>query len=324
MSKLASIEVISDIIKHPNADSLSIASVLGYKCIIKNDSFKIGDKIVFIQPDCVLPNAEWSATYKAKSSRTKAIKLRNIWSQGIVESLDRLNLSYKWDIGDEVSDIIGISKYNPPQPQDLSAKGSIPFGIPKTDEERWENLDVIPFGETVDVTLKIDGQSFSAYCKLNEDKTISEGVLGRTMEYKLDCSNNYTRNEKQYDLLDRLRAYCLKHNKSICLRGESYGVGIQSLHNNPHSKMPLGLAIFSTYLIDDHAYARKDSPYYFRAVAGDLYVPTVDILEENVILTKELIKKYSEDLTQIHDTPFEGVVINGKDFTFKIINQSYD
>ena len=85
--KLASIERILEVLKHPNADALDIVKVLGYQCIVKKDQYKVGDLVVFIQPDTVLPDAEWSAFYKSKSNRVKAIKLRGSWSMGIVESL---------------------------------------------------------------------------------------------------------------------------------------------------------------------------------------------------------------------------------------------
>lgn len=88
--KLASIEKILSVEKHPNADSLSIVKVLGYQAITKLDQYKVGDLCVFIQPDTILPDAEWSKPFKAKSNRIKAIKLRNLWSMGVVLPIDLL------------------------------------------------------------------------------------------------------------------------------------------------------------------------------------------------------------------------------------------
>jgi hypothetical protein len=53
-------------------------------------------------------------------------------------------------------------------------------------------------------------------------------------------------------------------------------------------------------------------------------LPTVPMLERDVILTPELIKQYAEDLEQINGQPFEGVVINHAGGSFKIINLAYD
>jgi hypothetical protein len=45
----------------------------------------------------------------------------------------------------------------------------------------------------------------------------------------------------------------------------------------------------------------------------------VPVLEQNVVLTPELIKKYADD-----DIGFEGVVIHCKGNTFKVISKPYD
>ena len=176
--KLASIEKVKEVIKHPNADALDILSVLGFKCIVKRDQFAVGELVIFIQPDTVLPDKEWAAFYRAKSNRVKAIRLRQVWSEGIVEKLSLLPVEgtgHEHQVGDEVSIPLGVTKYDPPLPQGLSAKGVLPFGIPKTDEERFNNIIEIPFGELVDVTLKVDGQSCSIYAHKAEDGEIVTG-----------------------------------------------------------------------------------------------------------------------------------------------------
>ncbi len=80
--KLASIELISEINCHPNADKLELAKVLGYTCIVEKGKYKMGDAVVLIQPDTVLPNEPWAEMFKKRGSRVKALRLRNIWSFG--------------------------------------------------------------------------------------------------------------------------------------------------------------------------------------------------------------------------------------------------
>lgn len=87
---LASIQPVLSVVKHPNADSLDIVKVLGYECIVRKDIWKVGDLCVFIEPDSVLPQVPWSIPYRSKSNRVRAIKLRGIFSFGIVESLSIL------------------------------------------------------------------------------------------------------------------------------------------------------------------------------------------------------------------------------------------
>src|SRR5690348_17030011 len=148
--KLASIERIHTISPHNNADSLEFAHVLGYRCIVRKEAgYKVGDLVVFIQPDSVLPEVEWSKIYRAKSNRVKAIRLRGEWSEGIVEKLAIIPPSsdnndfdgLKLPEGQEISAILGVTKYEPPAPQDLQAKGGLPFDIPITDEERYQNIN---------------------------------------------------------------------------------------------------------------------------------------------------------------------------------------
>lgn len=348
--KNASVEKIKSVIAHPNADRLDLVKILGYQCVTERGLHKQGDLVIYIQPDSVLPeNAEWAEGYRKYSSgRIKAVKLRGEWSEGIVvqpEQVDSIlmkssDIVQPEDEGRDVSDELGITHYEPPLPQDLSAKGLLPFGIPKTDEERWENMvSALPFGEIVDVTLKIDGQSWTAYYNIESD---TFGVCGRTLEFKDDAHNKYTAHVQKYGIREKLTAYCKEHGVSLALRGESYGQGIQAFAENPHSKENSGLALFSVYNIKEHKYARKGDAFYFPIVANTLMLPHVPILEENVVLTQTLIDKYSTGLKKIDGKAFEGVVINHGAYclshsvddivltkqyaanSFKVINKNYD
>jgi len=338
---LASIQKVVAVKKHPNADLLDITQVINYECITKRDQFKVGDLVIFIEPDSVLPDKPWATFYNSKSNRVKAIRLRGEWSFGIIESFENVGLYYdpengylRFSEGDDITEVLGITKYEVPQPQDLSASGVYGFGIPKTDEDKWQGLRNLPYGEKVDVTLKIDGQSFSALYNKYQDAdmamitnggwTVVKAIGGRSFLFKQNIDNNYSRNEKRYDVLNKLEAYCIANSVNLCIRGESYGLGIQSFSHNPHSKLPLDLAFFSTWLIDERKYATKGHPLYIFDLAPKLDLPTVPILEKDVILTPELIKKYDSDLTTINGVPFEGVVINHANGSFKVINKSYD
>jgi RNA ligase (TIGR02306 family) len=320
--KLASVEIISSIYPHPNADKLELAKVLGYVCIVPKGIYNIGEKVILIQPDTVLPKVEWSEIYrKFSSNRVKAQKLRGEWSFGIVENLSLLGDDYQ-EVGEEVSAILGITKYELPIPIDLAVKSTqLPFGIPSTDEERYQNLDLLSlYGQSVDVTLKIDGQSFTAYYKDG-----NFGVCGRNLEYKLESYNNYTAHVERYDLESKLRDYCKKYGVNIALRGESYGVGIQSSKINPYAKKKdKGCAFFSVWLIDERKYARRNEKHNIRDLCAAMEISTVPYLQENIILTPELIQEYDEYLEDINGEAFEGVVIQCDNFSFKIINKKYD
>lgn len=318
--KLASIERIKSIETHHNADSLEICTVLGYKAIVKKGQYKEGELVIFIQPDTVLPDASWSAFYKSKSNRVKAVKLRGVWSMGIIESPSIIKYNtYLAEEGYEVSEILGIQKYEAPIPQDLSAKGNLPFGIFKTDESRYQSIDV-PYGEIVDISLKLDGQSGSYAYKNGEFV-----ICSRSLEIKPDCDNNYTKIAAKYDIKAKLGAFCEKHKVNLCLRGEITGASIQNFKVNPMAGTPLDFYLFNVLNLDTLKYEGKDSPFYFTKVAAELNLKSVPIIEESVVLTPELIKRYDEELEKIDGKYFEGIVAkrrNGE--SFKVISKCYD
>jgi RNA ligase (TIGR02306 family) len=319
--KIASIEKVVGITRHPNADKLEFATVLGYQCIVPKGLYAVDDLVILIQPDTVLPETEWSAIYrKFSKKRVKAIRLRGEWSFGIVEQLSLLPPHTEMLEGTEVAELLDIIKYEPPLPSSLDAKGGLPYNLSKTDEERYQNLSIEDFlGKTVDITLKVDGQSFTAYYKDGEF-----GVCGRTMEYKLEAHNNYTDHVTRYDLESKLRAFCTQHQVNIALRGESYGKGIQASKVNYHAQLDKGLFFFSVWLMDEFRYAQKGDKFYYLDVCAEMGLPTVPLLHRDSILTADLIKKYDEELEEIEGHLFEGVVIVGEDFSFKVINKNYD
>jgi RNA ligase (TIGR02306 family) len=307
-----SIEEIVRIYPHPNADTLELAQVLGYQCVVAKDKYKANDKIIFIQPDYVLPDTLYFSEYKKYApKRVRAIKIRKEWSEGIILPLSDFDLTNETDIKEQLN----IVKYTrDPEVTNRKEQQPLPWHIPKTDEERWENMKSIPYGDIVDVTLKIDGQSWSMFYKVDSQEF---GVMSRSVVYKETDLNLYTEHLKRYPTLKQdFIDICIKHNKSLCVRGESYGTGIQNLPHNRHCQMAHALKIFSVYDIDSHKYLGKGDPLYFKNLFPNM---AIDILEENVVLTRELIDKYS-----LSDFKYEGVVIKGKDYSFKVINKLYD
>jgi RNA ligase (TIGR02306 family) len=324
--KLATIEKIDELLPHPNADRLEIVKVLGYQCVVPKDLHKEGDLVVYIQPDTVLPkDREWAEEYvKYSPSRVKAVKLRGEWSEGIVAPLSKWG-NKNWfnleDIGMEISDEIGVVKYEPPLPKNESAVGGLPYQISKTDEERFENLgDKIPFGSVCDVTLKIDGQSATYGYKVDEDRFF---VTGRRFEVASEEENRYSIHVEK--VKEKIVAYCKKYNLSLAFRGESYGNGVQGHGKNPHANKPHSLAIFSVWNIDERRYENYGSEHYFVNACEEMGLETVPLLQEDVEITPELLEHYSTGIKKLpNGDRFEGVVIQHEKGSFKVINKDYD
>lgn len=322
--KIATVERITAVRHHPNADRLDLVSVLGYQCVTERDSFHPEQLIIFIQPDSVLPiDQAWAQPYlKYTRPRVRAIKIRDQWSEGLIVPLTDADQHLRE--GDDVAVRLNIQHFEPAILQDPSSTlGPLPFNIPKTDEERAENLrDHLPWNELVDVTKKIDGTSCSVYYSYEKKRF---GVCGRNVEYDLTKSNNFTHIVDKYDLKTILPQFCEQHQQSVVLRGELYGGGVQKKTHNPHYAQPLQWAIFSVYLFD-HAqgrYARRttDDRFYSIFLAEHLHLPHVPVLSSQVLFTKELMEKYASQV----DLAFgEGVVIQHAHGSFKIINKVYD
>lgn len=329
MNNLASIEKITRVYPHSNADALELLEVRNCQVIVPKDKYKEGQKIIFIWPDSILPDKPWAEFYKAKSSRVRAIKLRSEWSMGIVEDIENIIRSedtytgysdaralYDLPIGTEISESIGVTKYEAPPPKDLQAKGGLPFGIPKTDEENHYKFDTLPYGELCTVGRKRDGSSASFYYHLETD---TFGVMSRSLELKSECPNMWTEHIPQYDIENKLREYCQNERVSLCVRGESFGNGRNGHKANVDAKEQTSWEMFSVWDINSRRYMSLDDPHNFIKVANACGFEHVPVLEQNVVLTPELVEKYASG-----NIGFEGVVVHCKGETFKIISKPYD
>lgn len=319
---------ISSITPHPNADTLSIVEVSGFHSIVKTGIFTIGDECVFIYPDSILPDMSWAAPYTSKSKRVRAVKIRGIYSQGIVEPKSTFNdLDILIDSHPEMSigDIIGVM-----QPCDAMAPVNDVYSplshyLEKTDETRWEvlaNRSELPFGQPYESTLKIDGQSCTWIWIYNrKEDCYNTLIASRTQVFKPSAYNNYTR---AILALDRqpLESYLRSNgNLSIALRGEVYGNGVQRNKINPHQTKPLSISFYSAWSFDEFHYFNLGHQHYFRNICDEASLPAVPIVSfDSPVITQSLLHEI-EDKT---DLVFEGCVIKHASGSFKVINKQYD
>jgi RNA ligase (TIGR02306 family) len=352
---LATVEQISEVKHHPNADRLDLVRIINYWAIVPRDSYKVGDLCVYIRPDSVLPSdREWAQSYLKYTSkgRVRAVRLRGEWSEGVVLDLlvaesqmtaEELSLGLGSCLNPtcDVTHLLGVTKRDTSVADakirefNKSAVGGLPYGIPKTDEPNWRNVRDLDkyMGQMVDVTLKIDGQSFTAYCVW--DESISDwktGICSRSLELKMgldEDGNEYTSNwhkaESRYDVLNKLKQYCELYDVSLALRGEVFGPGIQSFSHNPHSKVDeVDVAFYSCFNIDT---GRSANDFYnvhrYEDICDELDLPRVPV-SAYIALSRELIEKYDSGIEALDGQPFEGVVIKGDGFSFKVLNKFYD
>jgi RNA ligase (TIGR02306 family) len=116
---------IINITPHFNAEKLEVATVYGFQVVIQKDKYKVGDSVLYVPIDSVLPPSLESKLFpegskiKLHKSRVKQIRIRNFPSQGMLINLDEvkdlINIS-NINEEDDVSEKLGIVKYEPPAP----------------------------------------------------------------------------------------------------------------------------------------------------------------------------------------------------------------
>lgn len=173
---LATVEQLTAVRKHPNADALELANVRGWQVVTRLGEFGDGDLVVYFEIDTLLPTADERFAFLApRGTRTdqlsglvghvlRTVRLRGELSQGLVLPLDQFPELGDVAVGADVTDALGLIKWDPPLPANLSgqAVGPRPDLVPKTDAERVQNLDLASFPRSSWVASeKIDGTSTS-------------------------------------------------------------------------------------------------------------------------------------------------------------------
>ena len=151
---------IREILEHPNAHSLELAVVKGWECIVSKGRYKVGDLVVYIPVDSVLPielgDRLGVRNYLGgkNNDRVRCAKLRGVVSYGLL-----IDNEENWEVGTDVREHYGITKYEPPlRAKDGDAAPDDPMFSKYTDIENIRNFpDIFKEGEKVVVTEKIDG-----------------------------------------------------------------------------------------------------------------------------------------------------------------------
>jgi RNA ligase (TIGR02306 family) len=335
--KLASIRQVSEIKPIEGADAIELAIVDGWNVVVaKNVSHKVGDYVVYCEIDSFLPiKPEFEflrkSSYKKMGDqegfRLKTIKLRGQISQGLILPLDEVipfpnNLDYM-EVGKDVTELLGIVKYEPPIPAELAGKvkGLFPSFIRKTDEERIQNLVSeyenwkVQSQHQFYVTEKLDGSSATFYYK---DGVF--GVCSRNLELLETEGNTFWKVTRELDLENKMKEY----GKNISLQGELIGEGIQG---NPYKIKGQTVKFFTGYDIDNQKRINFVNLVVLLQSMGLEYVPVLN-QEYGFVLpeTVEEILKYSEGKSVLNpNTEREGVVVRSMDGTisFKAISNKF-
>jgi RNA ligase (TIGR02306 family) len=352
--KLVTLETIKDISPIPNADNLEKATVRGWSVVVQKNKFKVGDKCFFFEVDSFLPlEKKYEFLHKAcfktngdgsEGFRLRTIKLRKQLSQGLVMSLDDFEI-YKesdttWKYSNEtgqkyyidpnsdedLSRIFNVTKYEPPIPASLSGKvkGNFPSCIPKTDQERIQNLinDTEAMKEIInhdfEVTIKLDGTSATFYHMMDGTK----GVCSRNLDLKLeDDTSIYVKLAKETGILDLIP-------QGYAIQGEIYGNSIQSNHDKLNT---INFYIFDIFYIEYQKYLTpSDRLVFFNNLLDGKHekikhVPILPRVHLGEDLTLDMLLEASDNCGSINNKICEGLVYKRTDglFSFKCISNNF-
>lgn len=325
---LASIQIIADLQPIPNADAIEVATVLGWKLVVKKGEFSVGDQCVYFEIDSLLPvrpEFEFLRPSSFKESlgkfRIKTVKLRGQISQGICFPKSLFTELENAQVGDDVTEIMGVEKYEVPTDIPNEAKGNYPSFIPKTDEPRIQAHPGIlerHKGVQCDAHVKLDGASLTAYYK---DGTF--GVCSRNLELK-ESNSKYWAICRKYGLPEKLADL----NRNIALQGELVGEGI---NGNRQKLYGFDLYIFSGYDIDKGEYL---TPLQLDDICRSLELKRAPLVAEfDLNHTVDELIELSEGNCGINDCLREGIVVRAAlenvydpkvgRLSFKVINPKY-
>jgi RNA ligase (TIGR02306 family) len=231
--------------------------------------------------------------------------------------------------GYDMTEILGIKKWEKAIPSQLAGvcKGNFPTVIPKTDQERAQNLvkeivAVNEAGNKFEITEKLEGSSMTCYLIKGEF-----GVCSRNMDLKETEGNSFWATARKEGVEAKMRA--VDEHWDFAIQGELIGPGIQG---NIYNLKETEFRVFDVYNIQLGGYL---DPADRRALIERMGLKHVPVLAAQASLYDTLgitdmpqLLKFAEGKSVMGDIvgpEREGVVFkeaNGG-MSFKVISNKY-
>lgn len=345
MRKMASIRSIDNIEPITNADSIEVATVGGWKVVVKKGEFKTNDLVVYLEIDSWVPTSLAPFLSKGKEpkvfngvegERLRTVKLRGQISQGLLLPIDCTTISdgegnvISVSEGDDVTEFLGIQKWERPLSTQLQgqAKGNFPSFIRKTDQERCQNLQKNIFVDWKDleweISLKLDGSSLTGYYNNGETGICSRNL--ELMDNDENSGNSFIQTFNSSGLKDAIKSI----GRNVAVQGEMMGEKIQGNRENLTGTI---LFIFDVFDIDNQQYMTPQDRLEFinllfkNGYTGDI----APILNSKTTLHNIGISNITDLLSfadgeSINNPVREGVVfkcVTNGDISFKAISNKF-
>ena len=336
--KMATIRIVDAILPIEGADAIEVAVIGGWKVVVKKGEYHPQDLACYCEIDSFIPSAiapfltkegHHPKTYNGvEGERLRTIKLRGQISQGLLLPMsvvfNKMNAQEALQIieGQDVSDLLGISKWEPPvEFQAANVKGSFPHFIPKTDQERIQNLKIDlerwnENGEEFQVTEKMDGSSMTVFIKDGE-----VGVCSRNLELKDDGSSTFWETAKKQGLVDFLLSVYADGAVEIALQGELVGGSIQG---NAYKVEGFKFFLYDVFDIKTQQYLIPAATELLAKTNGIQHVPVMGYTNIKGKSIEDLLHD-AEGKSQVGTKPErEGLVYKAADgSSFKVISNKW-
>lgn len=341
MRKLATIRTIDEIRPIEGADAIECAVVGGWTVVVKKGEYKPGGLAVYCEIDSWIPHELAPFLSKGqdpreyngvKGERLRTVKLRGTLSQGLLlpiptgDHFDNGRLAFEVAAGnvkggDDVTEILGIQKWEAPIPAQLAGqvRGNFPTEVPKTDQERVQNLkkeiaQYVQDGDVWEITEKLDGSSCTYYLDLENEFH----VCSRNLDLKFDENNSFWKVAVSNDVSTRMRGLDLH---GFALQGELVGEGIQK---NRYGLKGQQFFLFDVYDVKQGCFL---PPMERRSLSEELNINHVPVTVEEFVLeqTVDELLQMAEARSELANTEREGIVFkhSGGQLSFKAISNKF-
>ena len=342
--KLASVQKIVDIKPIEGKDRIVLATIEGWHVIVGKE-MQVGDLVVYIEIDSVLPDRPEFEQARKRSNRIRTMKMGNVYSEGIAYPISILP-NGNWKEGDDVTDLLGIVKYDEYAGEESIGVSNLSkkkynwfqriwyriFGYPKrkkggfstlvskTDETRIQNVpEILKIKEHMCVSQKVDGMS----CTMTMERTFlghKFSVYSRNLNVGRDNSP-YWKAADMYDMENRMELMMNDMGvKWVAVQGEVAGPGIQK---NPEGLKDINFFVFNI-ITPNGRLGNKEMV----EVCSKYGFTTVPMISYDYILpnTVDEMLKYATGPSLINPNVLrEGVVVRSQDGkrSFKAVSPEY-
>ncbi len=331
MAEFRVIKAKVKVFPHPNAERLELLKIGTFQAVVEKEVYQDGDTVIFAPEKSILPDqlAEDYRKYLrgAEKNRVGTIRLRGQLSMGVIIPLQRVDPRNNLPLDEDISEQLGIIKYEPPIPQNLAGevRPVLDFAyVTKHDVEQFRiYADNFMPQESVIVTEKIHGSQVVYFRNKNGEIAVSsKGMLRRGLTLEQSNDNFYWNAGYNLNIFETLAV--LFPDRDVQLFGEV--VPIQKGFNYGFRKPS---ALFYKLVVDGRIFPYQEVPEKIKINwVPILYQGEYDL--DKIVKLCEKIKYETVSGQKLHIS--EGGVIapiapryscEGFDLQLKIIAKAY-